>query len=81
MNTSVKPRVGTSSEPGHTDLKEDAVERDLDEALAETFPASDPIAVTPDEAPQRAPEEAIDEALDETFPASDPPAPAQPDKA
>ncbi len=53
-----------------TESKEDALERELDEALAETFPASDPIAVTP------VPEDdtAIDRALEETFPASDPPA-------
>ncbi|MBV7481723.1 hypothetical protein [Bordetella sp. BOR01] len=80
MNTPVKPGVGTSSEPGHANLKEDPIERELDEALADTFPASDPIAVTPEEAPQRESETAIDEALEDSFPASDPPAPAQPDK-
>jgi len=81
MNATVRPGVGTSSEPGHTDLKEDPVERELDEALEDTFPASDPIAVTPNEAPQREPDAAVDEALEDTFPASDPPAPVQPDKA
>lgn len=80
MNTSVKPGVGTSSEPGHAGLKEDPVERELDEALEDTFPASDPIAVTPEEAPQRGADDTVDEALEETFPASDPPAPTQPDK-
>ena len=41
----------------------------LDEALEETFPASDPIAVHIGQPPF---DEALDEALDETFPASDP---------
>lgn len=45
----------------------------LDEALKETFPASDPIAVDPAPGGSAAPPEAaIDEALEETFPASDP---------
>lgn len=59
----------------------------LDEALEESFPASDPIAVsterkkgnTPPRADQPAKqagtphaEEVLDEALEETFPASDP---------
>src|SRR3546814_14246512 len=78
MNTPVKSGVGTSSAPGHTDLKEDPIERELDEALADTFPASDPIAVTPEDAPQRAPDAAISEPPEDTSPASDPPAPARP---
>ena len=41
------------------------IEELLDEALEETFPASDPIAVHIGQPP-------FDEALDETFPASDP---------
>ena len=81
MNTTPRPGVGTSSAPGHSNLKEDPVERDLDEALEDTFPASDPIAITPDDAPQRNSESTVDEALEDTFPASDPPAPSQPDKA
>lgn len=76
-----KPGVGTSSEPGHTGLKEDPVERELDEALADTFPASDPIAVTPGDDPQRGTDESVDEALEDTFPASDPLAPVQPGKS
>ncbi|EON11636.1 MULTISPECIES: hypothetical protein [Pandoraea] len=35
-------------------LKEDAVEHDLDEALEETFPASDPVSIGVDK-PKRAP--------------------------
>ncbi|CAP41893.1 hypothetical protein [Bordetella petrii] len=80
MNTPVKSGVGTSSAPGHADLKEDPIERELDEALEDTFPASDPIAITPEEAPQRDSDAAIDEALEDTFPASDPPAPVRPGK-
>jgi hypothetical protein len=60
--------IGTSAEPGHANLKEDAQERGLDEALDDTFPASDPIAVTPGPGPDRK----IDRALKDTFPASDP---------
>lgn len=60
--------IGTSSEPGHGKLKkEDAQERELDEALDDTFPASDPVALTPE--PD---EDKVDEGLAETFPASDP---------
>ena len=62
------PRVGTSSEPGHTNLREDPVERELDDALQDTFPASDPVYVEPNW-PARSP---VDEGLKETFPASDP---------
>ncbi|MCD0502551.1 hypothetical protein [Bordetella petrii] len=80
MNITVRPGVGTSSAPGHTDLKEDPVERELDEALEDTFPASDPVAITPDDDPQRHSDEAVDEALEDSFPASDPPAPARPGK-
>lgn len=79
MNTKPKPRVGTSGAPGHDDLTEDAQERDLDEALAETFPASDPIAIKADE-DGPADDGEVDKALEDTFPASDPPAPAHPGK-
>ncbi|MEI2418178.1 hypothetical protein V8Z80_18520 [Orrella sp. JC864] len=67
-------KIGTSSEPGHGKPKEDAVERELDEALEDTFPASDPVAVThdPDHAAQ-AERDKVDKALKDTFPASDPP--------
>jgi len=34
--------------PAPAPAADDAVERDLDEALRETFPASDPIAVDPE---------------------------------
>ncbi|ALS62028.1 hypothetical protein [Pandoraea norimbergensis] len=57
--------------------KEDAVERDLDEALEETFPASDPVSIDTSQ-PRRTPEpkpstgKRLDEGLEETFPASDP---------
>jgi len=79
MNTKPKPPVGTSGAPGHDALAEDPQERELDEALAETFPASDPIAVRADgDGPTDSRE--VDKALEDTFPASDPPAPAQPGK-
>lgn len=46
MNPPRKPTIGTSGPPGHANLEEDQLERELDEALLETFPASDPIAIT-----------------------------------
>jgi hypothetical protein len=57
--------------------KEDHVERDLDEALGETFPASDPVSIGIDKprrtpAPKTAATKRLDEGLEETFPASDP---------
>lgn len=69
--------IGTSSEPGHGKGKEDSQERELDEALEDTFPASDPVAVStdPDHA-KRADRDKVDRALKDTFPASDPPAPS-----
>jgi len=81
--TTTKPRIGTSGEPGHGALTEDALERELDEALQETFPASDPIAITQedeDEPARSSEEDRVDQALEDTFPASDPPAPAHPGK-
>jgi hypothetical protein len=57
-------------------VDEDQVEHELDEALAETFPASDPIAISPEPDEDRA----VDRALKDSFPASDPVAPAQPHK-
>ena len=56
-------------------MDEDQVEHELDEALAETFPASDPIAVHPE---PETDESRVDRALKDSFPASDPAAPAQP---
>lgn len=55
----------------------DAEEAGLDEALEETFPASDPIPPDAGKAlhpqpPQDKREDMLDEALDDTFPASDP---------
>jgi hypothetical protein len=58
-------------------VHEDQVEHELDEALAETFPASDPIAINPEPEDD---DERMDRALKESFPASDPAAPAQPKK-
>jgi len=60
-----------------TPVDEDQVEHDLDEALAETFPASDPIAIRPEPEDD---ETRVDRALKESFPASDPVAPAAPHK-
>jgi hypothetical protein len=57
--------------------QEDEEERDLDEALEETFPASDPVSIGVDK-PRRAPAppltqgQQLDEGLEETFPSSDP---------
>lgn len=59
----------------------DYTEREIDESVEESFPASDPPAfsgITGDEPPpagkKPAPsEKAVDEALEESFPASDPP--------
>ena len=50
-------------------MDEDQVEHELDEALAETFPASDPIAVHPEPETDEA---RVDRALKDSFPASDP---------
>lgn len=57
--------------------EEDNVERDLDEALEETFPASDPVSIEIDK-PKRPPAsktaetKRLDKGLEATFPASDP---------
>jgi len=79
MYLSSQPKIGTSSAPGHTHLKESRVERELDEALMDTFPASDPPAVSMPHASSAA-EDEVDEAIQESFPASDPGAVAQPRK-
>ncbi|AJP57485.1 hypothetical protein UC34_11540 [Pandoraea vervacti] len=57
--------------------KEDEVERDLDEALEETFPASDPVSIEVDKPKRGSASKSpvtkrLDEGLEETFPASDP---------
>jgi hypothetical protein len=71
--------MGMASNPGPTCLEESRTERKLDEALMETFPASDPLAVSsPDEGV--AEEDEVDKALEESFPASDPGAVVQPHK-
>ncbi|ARP96116.1 hypothetical protein [Bordetella genomosp. 13] len=79
MTTDPKSRT---DKPGR---HEEQREQDLDEALEETFPASDPIAVPADHDADAAKirktrERQMDEALEDTFPASDPVAPAQPGK-
>lgn len=52
---------------------EDTVERDLDEALEETFPASDPVSIdTGKPPPPPKHDKPLDKGLEETFPASDP---------
>ncbi|HEY9271917.1 MULTISPECIES: hypothetical protein [Achromobacter] len=72
------PKTGKIVKKGQvsTPVDEDQVEHELDEALAETFPASDPIAISPEPDEDRA----MDRALKDSFPASDPVAPAQPHK-
>ncbi|WP_025136864.1 hypothetical protein [Achromobacter sp. DH1f] len=72
------PKTGKIVKKGRvsTPVDEDQVEHELDEALAETFPASDPIAINPE--PDDDPR--VDRALKESFPASDAAAPAQPHK-
>lgn len=70
------PKTGKIVKKGQvsTPVDEDQVEHELDEALAETFPASDPIAINPEPEEDRG----VDRALKDSFPASDPVAPAQP---
>ena len=72
------PKTGKVVKKGQvsTPVDEDQVEHELDEALAETFPASDPIAINPEPDEDRE----VDRALKDSFPASDPVAPAQPRK-
>ncbi|WLW60840.1 hypothetical protein ACM1PE_01690 [Achromobacter sp. PD1] len=72
------PKTGKIVKKGRvsTPVDEDQVEHELDEALAETFPASDPIAISPEPDEDRD----VDRALKDSFPASDPAAPAQPHK-
>lgn len=70
MNASVTPKRKSQS---------DHVEQRIDDALDDTFPASDPpAAVTPDAVKEKQQEDALDDALDDSFPASDPPAAIQP---
>lgn len=73
------PKTGKTIQKGKvsTPVDEDRMEHDLDEALADTFPASDPVAI-PSDADRE--EKQVDHALKESFPASDPAAPAQPHK-
>ncbi|MGE8568232.1 hypothetical protein D3C85_358790 [compost metagenome] len=73
------PKSGKDVKKGAvaTPVDEDQVEHDLDEALAETFPASDPIAIRSDPDDE---DKQVDRALKDSFPASDPVAPAQPRK-
>jgi len=73
------PKSGKAVKKGTvtTPVDEDQVEHDLDEALAETFPASDPIAIRSEREDD---ETRVDRALKESFPASDPVAPAAPHK-
>ncbi|VVE02510.1 hypothetical protein [Pandoraea cepalis] len=51
-DTQTRKPVQQKSEP------EDVVERDLDEALEETFPASDPVSIEIDK-PKRAPKSTL----------------------
>lgn len=62
--------------------EKDPLERELDDALDDTFPASDPVSIDTGKDPEdrRPGRDQVDEALEDTFPASDPVAPAQPGK-
>lgn len=61
----MQPRTDAQSEQDKADT-----ERKLDHGLKETFPASDPVAVTPKT--RKETERELDHGLKETFPASDP---------
>lgn len=76
MSTSTHPGKGKSPQPDTPTQQDDQSE--LDGALKDSFPASDPPGVTPGAESQNGEEDALDEALDESFPASDPPSPVQP---
>ncbi|MNR79372.1 hypothetical protein D3C72_100790 [compost metagenome] len=70
-----KAKPATSQKP--SDLAAHTHEEELlDEALDQTFPASDPVAEIPADSTPSEQEQAkdvlLDEALDQTFPASDP---------
>jgi len=79
MSTSNKPGTQAPHRPESPTKQDERVEGELDKALDETFPASDPAAtVAPSADAPDGEEDALDEALEESFPASDPPAPAQP---
>lgn len=79
MSISNKPGAQATPRPESPAKPDERVEGELDKALDDTFPASDPAApVAPNADAQDGEEDALDEALEESFPASDPPAPAQP---
>jgi hypothetical protein len=68
-----------NSQPKGPAQTEERGEQQLDRALDDTFPASDPpTAVNPDSDAEDALEDELDDALDDTFPASDPPSTTQP---
>ncbi|SAI68862.1 Uncharacterised protein [Bordetella ansorpii] len=63
--------------------EKDPLERELDDALDDTFPASDPVSIDTGKDPEdrkTGHDQSVDEALEDTFPASDPAAPSQPGK-
>lgn len=91
-NVSVAPLPQKNAIAPQADTNSEHEERLLDEALEETFPASDPITELPVKSPEGAEplsaeeeerlheEHLLDEALEETFPASDPIAVHVPDR-
>lgn len=79
MNTSVKSQKDTEARPESPCQPSKPTEEQLDDALDDSFPASDPpAAVTPDSGEEKREDDALDDALDDSFPASDPPSVTQP---
>jgi len=71
--SATSPAIPSPPRPDYPSAAQNSTEQALDEALDETFPASDPVAVTPEPEDSR-----VDRASKDSFPASDPSAPAQP---
>lgn len=79
MKSSIPSTKESQPRPENPRQSSEHVEEQLDNALDDTFPASDPPApVTPDSTSQKRQEDALDEALEDSFPASDPPSTTQP---
>lgn len=79
MKPSIESGKEPTANPQSPSQQNERGEDQLDKALDDTFPASDPpAAVTPESNAEKETEEALDDALDDTFPASDPPSTTQP---